>query len=449
MRFLMAAALAVTFFVGSAFAQDKIALVIGNGEYKGGVSRLDNAVDDAELMAETLEYLGFEVQLRLNVTNEQMKSAFKKHTDRLSRGGPDAVGVFYFAGHGVQAGGSNFLIPIGAQPVIVQDLYGEAPTLQRFVHTLRKVGNETNFFIIDACRDNPLSNAGWNVPTGLAQPKRMPGQLFAFSTGAGEVAMDGAGYPNSPYTRALSRWMTEPGLVIETMFKRVARQVFEETEGGQTPYEVNGIFHDDIYLAGELKKPTEEEYAAFYGADTPCDYAEFVLDFPDSALTGRAAALSARCVSEAPEIVEISATTAPTYDRIGSDFDFGTDNPVLTGDGLCSDPRFTGPGMSAAPWRASMKGQDASDCETAWDAGTLLLRTAESLGIASIGQVHDGIDFGTDDSNLANDGLCSDNRFTGSAMASGVQLMEMQEDRSDCLVAYLAGTIQPNPQAEL
>ena len=449
MRFLMAAVLVVGLFVGSAFAQDKIALVIGNGEYKGSVARLDNAVDDAELMAETLEYLGFEVQLGLNLSNEAMKSAFKKHTDRLSRGGPEAIGVFYFAGHGVQAGGSNFLIPIGAQPVIVQDLYGEAPTLQRFVHTLRKVGNETNFFIIDACRDNPLSNAGWSVPTGLAQPKRMPGQLFAFATEAGAVALDGAGGPNSPYTRALSRWMTEPGLVIETMFKRVAMQVFEETEGYQTPYEVNGIFHDDIYLAGELKKPTEEEYAAFYSADTPCDYAEFVVKYPDSALSGRAAGLSARCASSAPEIVEVLATTSPTYDRIGSDFDFGTDNPVLAGDGLCSDPRFTGPGMSPAPWRASMNGQDATDCEAAWDSGTLLLRTPESLGIATIGQVHDGIDFGTDDSALANDGVCSDNRFTGAAMASGTQLMEMQADRSDCLVAYLAGEIRYAPQAEL
>lgn len=439
------------FLAAPSWAQDKVALVIGNGNYKRAGWELRNPTHDAELVADTLVELGFDVQLELDLTQADMMRAFKEYSQRLAAAGPDATGLFYFAGHGVESGGHNFLIPVDARPETEEDVWYEAPRLGLLLRGVHRAGNAVNFIILDACRNNPLPSASRSVAGGLAAPKRQSGQLFAYATEPGQTASDGKIFGNGPYSRALSTWLLEPGLVAETVFKRVADQVHNETDGIQTPFFNSGLIGRDIYLAGQKTPPTDDEMTAFKAATSACDYAAFATAYPTSALSTVAASLGAQCVvagepdadgEDDGEADAFFATTAPTYDRIGADFVFGIDDPDLTGDEVCSDRRFTGPLMAAAPWRASDIGKDATDCQEAWDVGGLLLRTQESLGIGNIPQVYKGIDFGSDEGSLANDGLCNDAQFKGASMAPESQRMDAHIDRSDCLVAFLAGGVK-------
>lgn len=454
MRWLLAFSVVCFCLADISYAEDKkIALVIGNGQYTGRVTQLNNPERDAKRMADTLEEIGFDVQVGYNLDHETMRAAFKHYVDRLHEAGPEAIGVFYFAGHGLQGAGSNFLLPIGAQPRIIQDLFMSAPTLQGLVNDVDRVGNRANFFILDACRDNPLTSATWDVSNGLVSPKRTPGMFFGFSTGAGQTASDGGNkYPNSPYTRALTNWLLEP-LVLETMFKRVTGQVVKETEGHQTPYEVNGMFEEDFYFTRRAYIPPNEAIMAeFIAASTPCEYKLFAEKYPNNTHSPVAASIGEACQPD--EMLEEDEeddheTVSFTYEYIGADFDFGVDAPELAGDEVCSDRRFTGALMAKAPWRASYIGQDATDCQAGWDVGGLVLRTPESLQIAGLPQVYKGLDFGTDQGTFANDGLCHDARFKGHSMAPEDQVTDTHSDRSDCLVAFIAGKVKPHMGNEL
>lgn len=426
-------------------AQQRVALVIGNGEYKRAGWALPNPPNDARMVAEALEELDFDVAVELNLGEVGMRRAFKDYSRRLAAAGPDAIGLFYYAGHGVESEGHNFLIPTDARPETEEDIWYEAPRLGLLMRGIERAGNAVNFVILDACRNNPLPSSSRSIGGGLAEPKRQRGQLFAYATEPGQTAADGKGALNSPYSRALVDWLMEPGLVVETVFKRVADQVHTETSGRQTPFFNSGLIGTDVFLAGPKEPPGQSELDAFKSAKTPCDFAAFALAYPGSALGAAASALSVGCKAPTTEaaLVDVVATTSPTFDRIGADFDFGINDDMLTGDEACADPRFTGPGMSPPPWRAGNTKRDAADCSAAWDAGRLLLRTQESLGIGNIGEVHDGIDFGTDDGAFANDGLCNDSQFTGTSMGREDHMSDARTDRSDCLVAYMGGTVRP------
>lgn len=442
LRFLIAClVLSLTCFAGAS-AEPRIALVIGNSDYKRADWKLANPVNDAALMAETLEELGFEVALELNLGHAEMRRAFKEHGQRLAAAGPEAVGLFYYAGHGVESQGMNYLLPVDAMPETEEDVWYDAPRLGLFMRGVARAGNSVNFIILDACRDNPLPSATRSLAGGLAEPKRQRGQLFAYATEPGQTAADGKGRRHSPYSRALSDWLQEPGLVAEVVFKRVADQVHTETGGVQTPFFNSGLIGSDIYLAGPKTPPGTTELVAFKAASTPCEYAAFARDYPTSALAETATALATACQATEPELVAVASTTAPAFDRISSDFQFGTDESASAFDGLCSDRRFVGPAMAEAPWRPGDEQRDATDCETAWNEGNLLLRTPESLGIASIGEVYQGIDFGTDTGQFIHDGQCNDAQFKGAGMAGEAFVADTRTDRSDCLVAYLEGEIK-------
>ena len=246
---------------GSVFAATtpRIALVIGNGSYTE--APLANPVNDARLMAETLRGLGFKVIERIDVDQKQMKLAIFELGDRLEKAGKDAVGLFYYAGHGVQVAGQNYLIPLDAQIEKEPHVTVEAVNAGWVLGQMEFAGNRVNFVILDACRNNPLTRSFRSRLRGLAKMRAPTGSLVAYSTGPGDVAVDGEG-ANSPYTLALSQAMQTPNLPAEKVFKLVRNAVREATKGEQTPWEESSMTGADFYFKIDVSVTVEAPEAS-------------------------------------------------------------------------------------------------------------------------------------------------------------------------------------------
>ena len=227
-----------------AYAQKRVALVIGNSAYTN-ISSLSNPKNDADLMAQTLREVGFEVVTVIDADRRTMGRAIRQFGRALRLAGKDAVGLFYFAGHGVQARGTNYLIPVGAVIEDHADLEIESLSASNILTQMESAGNTLNLVILDACRNNPFKGTFRSSERGLSRVAAASGSLVAFAAAPGQVATDGKG-KNSPFTSALVDAMRQPGLHVEQVFKRVRVRVERETGGAQTPWEessLRGNFH--------------------------------------------------------------------------------------------------------------------------------------------------------------------------------------------------------------
>jgi uncharacterized caspase-like protein len=179
------AVLALLFLLLSttARAERRIALVIGNAAYEVGLLR--NPGHDASDIATTLRQLGFEVTLLRDAARRPMVEAIDLFSRRLRQGG---VGVFYFAGHGVQVGGENYLIPVDARIGREQDVPYEAVPVGRILGGMEDADNQLNILILDACRDNPFARQWRSSPRGLAVMQAARGSFIAYATAPGAVA---------------------------------------------------------------------------------------------------------------------------------------------------------------------------------------------------------------------------------------------------------------------
>lgn len=213
----------------------RAALVIGNADYEE--DPLANPINDAMAIYEKLRGLGFDVPPPLiNGTKEQMVTALREFRGRLRPGG---VGVFYYAGHGVQVGGENYLVPLGTSLNYEEEVEFDAIALSRVLRTMEGADTEINILFMDACRDNPFyrkwrSTRGSGV-RGLTKVDPARGTLIAHATEPGNVAEDGSGR-NSPFTTSLLQHIETPGLSIESLFKRVATDVIQATNDRQSPW---------------------------------------------------------------------------------------------------------------------------------------------------------------------------------------------------------------------
>jgi PQQ-dependent catabolism-associated CXXCW motif protein len=233
------AALMALLLSGGAVAQDRaavaseprVALVIGNSSY--AVGPLKNPVNDAEDMAQMLRTLGFRVTLRQNVTQRQMIEAIGELGQQLKAGG--GVGLFYFAGHGVQSRGRNFLIPVNASIDSESQLEFDAVDANRVLAAMDEAGNRVNLVILDACRDNPVARSFRSASRGLAQMEAAQGTYIAFATAPGSVALDGSGR-NGLYTHYLLQSLRQPDTDIDKVFRRVTADVARATGGKQVPW---------------------------------------------------------------------------------------------------------------------------------------------------------------------------------------------------------------------
>lgn len=238
----------------SVLAETRIALVIGNGDYQSG-SKLDNPVNDANLMTKTLRGAGFQVTRVVDADRFQMRKAMLDYSRQLTNS--NTIGVFYYAGHGMQVDGQNYLLPIDASPARKDELSLHGVALSEFLRTLNSVSGSDgrlNVVILDACRNNPFARGWRSANRGLATVDAPSGTLIAFATAPGDVAADGDGV-NSPYTLALAQMIKKPGLAIEQTFKGARNLVWEWTKQSgkaQIPWESTSL-RGDFYFTPHKK----------------------------------------------------------------------------------------------------------------------------------------------------------------------------------------------------
>ena len=262
-----ALALAAVLWSSPGWASTRVALVVGNGGYDpSNAPKLPNPVNDARLMATSLESSGFEVRLVTDADQAAMKKAIKAFGKRLVQAGGDAVGLFYFAGHGVEGEGHNYLIPLGAEIDSEVDFHTDAVLMDWVLARMERAGNRLNVVILDACRNNPFEGKR-GASQGLAQMNAPSGTLIAYAAAPKQVAADGEG-ENSPYTAALAEALVVPGLKIEDVFKRVRVAVEEATNGEQTPWE-NSSLRGDFYFVPKAEDPPPPEPAPKTVTDPP------------------------------------------------------------------------------------------------------------------------------------------------------------------------------------
>lgn len=232
----LALALGLLLVPHPARAEARLALVIGNSGY--ATSALANPKNDAELIARALKSVGFEVTKLVDGDVAAMKRAILEF-GRLLRAS-DAVGLFYFAGHGVQVAGENYLIPVGADIKDAGEVALSGVSLTELLRTMERPTGRLNIAILDACRDNPFPAATRSGSRGLAQVRAPAGTLIAYATAPGEVALDGA-HGHSPYSAALANAIPTVGVSIDEVFRRTRRKVLEVTGNKQTPWEHSSL----------------------------------------------------------------------------------------------------------------------------------------------------------------------------------------------------------------
>jgi uncharacterized caspase-like protein/surface antigen len=290
---------------GLAAAEPRIALVIGNNAYTS-LGPLSNPVNDMALMARTLRDLDFEVIERADADQVAMKRAIQDFGQRLEGAGRDAVGLFYFAGHGVQINGTNFLIPVGAEVAREPDVEIEAVKLDWVLAQMEHARNRLNILILDACRNNPLSRGLRSSERGLSRVDAPRGTLIAYATAPGSVSFDGQGL-NSPYTEALADAMQRPGLVVESAFRTVRVKVMEATGERQVPWESSSLT-GEFYFSSPVER-NEAEVAAGAPASVPPPAEGAASITQAAALAGRFA--SGERSSAEDETVEHAALPPP------------------------------------------------------------------------------------------------------------------------------------------
>jgi len=232
---------------GPAAAEKRVALVIGNSAYQN-ITRLDNPRNDATLMADTLSGLGFTLiggRARLDLDKAALDTDVQAFGRQIQ--GAD-VALFYYAGHGVQVSGANYLVPVGANPTREADVDFQMVDVNLALRQMQGSGTRLNMVILDACRNNPFGARGLrSADGGLAQMRAPEGTLISYATQPGSVAMDGRD-GHSPYTRALAVTVKQPGLDLFQTFNQVGLAVKRETGGSQQPWVSSSPIDGSFYF---------------------------------------------------------------------------------------------------------------------------------------------------------------------------------------------------------
>src|SRR5690349_18311132 len=288
-------ALAAAAFVlasGPAFAEKRVALVLGNSNYQN-VAPLPNPVNDSSKIAATLKDAGFDVvDSRRDLAAAETRRALRDFADRAR----DAdIAVVYYAGHGIEVDGGNYLIPVDARLERDTDVYDEALSLDRALVAIEPA-KKLRLVILDACRDNPFSRtmkrtvASRAIGQGLAKVEpTSPNVLIAYSAKAGSTAADGDGR-NSPFTTALSHHLTKPGLDVRRAFGFVRDEVLKTTGNKQEPFVYGSLGGEDVPL---VPAPRQAPAAAAPATPAPSAQAEVRRDYELALQIGNKSAMAA------------------------------------------------------------------------------------------------------------------------------------------------------------
>ena len=242
---------AALLLVAPAAAEPRVALVIGNSNYGGDLGVLPNPANDARLMAQALKQVGFEVIEIEDADQQAMKQAISDFGEKLSNAGEGSTGLFFYAGHGVQVGGTNYLIPVHVSIKREPDVDIQAVPADLVLKQMNFAGSAVNIIILDACRNNPLTRGFRDLTQGLAEMTTKPkGSFISYSTAPGETAADGNG-ADSPYSTALAEAIVKPGYSLEDVFREVRRNVMAATNEKQTPWDSSSLTSEFYFIPSQ------------------------------------------------------------------------------------------------------------------------------------------------------------------------------------------------------
>jgi len=330
------------------FDLPKHGLVIGNGAY-AHVTRLANPINDARSIAGIMRELEFEVDYVEDADLATMRAAVDRLRHQVARGG---VGLTYYAGHGVQYRGVNYLLPTDIAIRSADQLPANAVTLNNCLENVNNAGAALGIFLLDACRNNPFGDISSTMGAGLATVQQSAGETFiAYAAAAGEVAYDGGAGRNSPFTSALVAALEQPGRDIFEVFREVRGRVREATEGRQLPWLSTSLERSFVFRpppsaepAPPVRRDEISEEKILWEAIKPSaaiqDFQKYVELFPDGAFVEQAKArVAALDTSEFPAlpqpIVEVSPDAkagATACDMVAAD----PDDPYRVAEGVIS-----------------------------------------------------------------------------------------------------------------
>src|SRR5215475_1699487 len=278
-------------------AEQRVALVIGNSKYQN-TAPLANPDNDAQSVAELLNSAGFEVIAATDLSQNDMIKVVQDFSAKIAERGPDTVAMVYYAGHGVQVAGENYLIPVDAKITSPGDLVDHSLRLVDVMATLESIPSRLRIVMLDSCRTNPFPNIV-DDGRGLAIVDAPLHSIVGYSTAPGAEALDGAN-GHSPYTQAFLTLAREPNLPIEQLFKRIRLNVSYVTQGAQTPWESSSatsdfyFFGDTAIASGRIPengpvvqmasdmpwRSVDQVYDYVLSEGSPAYYQEFIDRFP-------------------------------------------------------------------------------------------------------------------------------------------------------------------------
>lgn len=225
--------------------EQRVALVIGNANYQNA-PQLANPDDDARSMAQFLNSAGFEVVAATDLTQNDMLRVVQDFSAKVASRGPNTVAMVYYAGHGVQLAGENYLVPVDAKVSSPTELVNNSVRLVDVMSTLETIPSRMRIVILDACRNSPFPQVN-DAGRGLAIVDAPNGSIVGYSTAPGAEAQDGTN-GHSPYTQAFLNVAREPNVPIEQLFKRVRLEVNQTTSGAQIPWESSSLTSDFTFF---------------------------------------------------------------------------------------------------------------------------------------------------------------------------------------------------------
>lgn len=307
----------------------RVALVIGNAGYK--TMPLANPINDARAVADTLNKLGFKVISVQNASHKQMFDAVRQFGDALHGG----VGLFYYAGHGVQVKGRNFLIPVDAAIEREDEVPFKALDVGLVLEKMEGAKNPLNIVILDACRNNPFVRASRSAGGGLAQMDAPTGSIVAFATAPGAEAADGAG-ANGLYTSYLLKYMATPGLKVEDVFKRTRVAVKQDSAGRQIPWESTSLEGDFYFTPPAGGAPAtassgpaveNELWAVISQTNSPSAYRAYLEKYPNGRYAQQAQQKAAAVAATTTTVA--AAQVPPPQSRSQGGFSFSAEEEKM------------------------------------------------------------------------------------------------------------------------
>jgi uncharacterized caspase-like protein len=340
MRHIAALGLLLWLLCSSAFAAEhRVALVIGNAAYR--VDPLDNAVNDARLVASSLKQAGFDVSLAENLDRRGLLGALRAFGERLT---DNSVAVLYYAGHGLQLRDRNYLIPVDAEIRSEDEIALAGIDIAFVLGRMSAARSRVNIVILDACRNNPFAGKSQHTAQGLAQMDAPVGTLLAYATAPGKLAADGLGGVNEKnglYAQQLARQVLQPGLPVEHVFKRVREAVVRASREAQVPWESSSLQGEFAFVpaaamvardgaAADVEAAAELAFwNSVQGTSRADDLRAYLRQYP----SGRFAALAqSRLDGGAPSALAANTTPNDKLPRVGDQWRYRVQDQFRLGD---------------------------------------------------------------------------------------------------------------------